>query len=79
MSGNLSLTNALGAGRLEDFIAQEEARGICPINAAEFDKMDYLRQGDKPHNILSGCQDAYLGNQSSLSQTRLSRLHDIFP
>lgn len=33
----LNLMLALGAGRLEEFIAQEEARGIGPIDRAEFD------------------------------------------
>lgn len=32
----VSLTKALQKGRQEDFIAQEEARGIGPINEAKF-------------------------------------------
>lgn len=34
---NLSLKQALNEDRLEDFIAQEEARGVGPIGEAEFD------------------------------------------
>lgn len=34
----LSLSYARKSGRLEDFIAQEEARGVGPINEAEFDE-----------------------------------------
>lgn len=34
---NLSLMQALNEDRLEDFIAQEEARGVGPISKAEFD------------------------------------------
>jgi hypothetical protein len=33
----LSLTAALQKGKLDDFIAQEEARGVGPIDRAEFD------------------------------------------
>lgn len=34
----LSLTKAIKAGDLEEFIAQEEARGVGPISEAEFDE-----------------------------------------
>lgn len=33
----LSLMQALNEDRLEDFIAQEEGRGVGPISEAEFD------------------------------------------
>jgi hypothetical protein len=33
----LSLSDAVKEGRLDDFIAQEEARGIGPIYRADFD------------------------------------------
>jgi len=33
----LSLSKAQKTGRLEEFITQEEARGIGPISEAEFD------------------------------------------
>jgi hypothetical protein len=33
----LSLSEAIESGRLSDFIVQEEARGIGPIDHAEFD------------------------------------------
>lgn len=33
----LSLKNALATGRLEAFVAQEEARGVTSIEAAEFE------------------------------------------
>jgi hypothetical protein len=33
----LSLREAIEAGRLQEFIAQEEARGAGPISGAEFD------------------------------------------
>jgi hypothetical protein len=33
----LTLSEALKTGRLQDFIAQEEARGIGPIDRAELD------------------------------------------
>jgi len=32
----LSLRKALDSGRLQEFIAQEEARGVGPISEAEF-------------------------------------------
>ena len=34
----LNLSKAKKSGRLEEFIAQEEARGVGPISAAEFDE-----------------------------------------
>ncbi|WP_157779847.1 hypothetical protein [Celeribacter ethanolicus] len=34
----LSLSEAQKTGQLEEFIAQEEARGVGPISAAEFDE-----------------------------------------
>lgn len=33
----LSLSKAMESGRLQEFIAQEEARGVGPISEAEFD------------------------------------------
>ncbi len=36
--GSLSLSSATRDGRLPEFIAQEEARGIGPINRAELDR-----------------------------------------
>jgi len=33
----ISLSEAIRENRLEDFIAQEEARGVGPISEAEFD------------------------------------------
>lgn len=33
----LSLSKTLETGRLQEFIAQEEARGVEPISEAEFD------------------------------------------
>lgn len=33
----LSLASALKNGRLKEFIAQEEARGVGPANQADFD------------------------------------------
>ena len=36
-SSTLSLREALESGRLQDFIAQEETRGVGPISEAEFD------------------------------------------
>lgn len=33
----LSLREALESGRLQEFIAQEETRGVGPISEAEFD------------------------------------------
>jgi hypothetical protein len=35
----LSLAEALKTGRLQEFIAQEEARGVGPIDRAEFDAL----------------------------------------
>jgi hypothetical protein len=32
----LSLSEAMESGRLQEFIAQEEARGVGPISEAEF-------------------------------------------
>jgi hypothetical protein len=33
----LTLSEALKSGRLQEFIVQEEARGIGPINRADYD------------------------------------------
>lgn len=38
MNRTLSLTDAIKEGRLDDFVAQEEARCIGPISEAEFDE-----------------------------------------
>ena len=35
---NLSLMEAIKSDRLEEFVAQEEARGVGPIIAAKFDE-----------------------------------------
>ena len=35
----LSLSEALKTGRLQEFIAQEEDRGIGPIDCAELDRL----------------------------------------
>lgn len=35
----ISLSQAVKTGRLQEFIAQEEARGIGPIDGAEFDSL----------------------------------------
>jgi hypothetical protein len=35
----LTLANAMKLGRLQDFIAQEEARGVGSIDRAEFDRL----------------------------------------
>ena len=35
MADRLSLSKALASGRLQDFIAQEEKRGIGPANKAD--------------------------------------------
>jgi len=35
----LTLAEALKTGRLQEFIAQEEARGVGPIDRAEFDAL----------------------------------------
>ena len=36
---DLTLMGALRAGKLDDFIAQEEARGIGPVSEADFDAL----------------------------------------
>lgn len=35
----LSLREAMESGRLQEFIAQEEARGVGPINEGEFNEI----------------------------------------
>lgn len=35
----LSLSGAIKDGRLQEFISQEEARGVGPIDRAEFDRL----------------------------------------
>jgi hypothetical protein len=35
----LTLSEAIKSGRLQEFIAQEEARGVGPIDRAEFDAL----------------------------------------
>lgn len=42
----LTLSEALRSGRLQDFIAQEEARGIGPVNAKKLDRA--LRAAGQP-------------------------------
>ena len=37
-SSMLTLTEAIESGRLQEFIAQEERRGVAPISEAEFDE-----------------------------------------
>lgn len=39
MKDHLTLAQAIKSGRLEDFIAQEEARGVGPIAEADFDDL----------------------------------------
>lgn len=38
-SERLSLSEAIKIGRLDDFIVQEEARGIGPIDRADFEAL----------------------------------------
>lgn len=38
MTQRLSLSHALKIGRLPDFIAQEEARGVGPVDQAKLDR-----------------------------------------
>jgi hypothetical protein len=38
MSDFLSLSEAVKTGRLSDFIAQEEARGVGPVSKAKLDR-----------------------------------------
>lgn len=42
----LSLSEALQRGQLEDFISQEEARGIGPVDAEKLDQAltDFIKQ-----------------------------------
>lgn len=35
----LTLSEALSAGRLDDFVAQAEAEGVGPADRAQFDKL----------------------------------------
>ncbi len=37
-SGMLTLAEALKSGRLQEFIAQEEARGVTPADANEYER-----------------------------------------
>lgn len=39
MSANLTLSQALAEGRLDDFVAQAEAAGIGPADRAQFDAL----------------------------------------
>lgn len=35
----ITLSDAIRAGRLPDFVAQEEARGVGPVDEADFDAL----------------------------------------
>ena len=42
----ITLSESLKAGRLQDFIAQEEARGVAPVDPEAFDAA--IRKAVKP-------------------------------
>ena len=39
LAGTLTLAEALKTKRLQEFIAQEEARGVAPVDLKEFQKL----------------------------------------
>jgi hypothetical protein len=42
----LTLSEAVKSGRLQEFIAQEEARGVSTVSKADFDRLIALRGHD---------------------------------
>jgi hypothetical protein len=59
MAEQLSLSAAIKEGRLPDFIAQEEARGVGPIDRSEFDALTAAlvkapQSGDQTSHSASG-------------------------
>lgn len=63
----LTLTEALAEGRLPDFIAQEEARGIGPIDRAELDVgIAALVKGPQSEDQTSrsACDDGSTGKRT---------------
>lgn len=51
---NLTLSNAISAGRLADFIEQEEARGVGPVDPGELDKaLSQLIKSEKSEDRTS--------------------------
>jgi hypothetical protein len=55
----ISLSEALKAGRLPDFIAQEEARGIGPGDRAQFDRL-VKTVSQPPKTYIDGYVDGWL-------------------
>lgn len=63
----ISLQDALKTGRLPDFIAQEEARGIGPIDRAELDAgIAALVKGPQSEDRTSrsACDDGSTGKRT---------------
>jgi len=63
----LSLAEAIKSGRLSDFIAQEDARGVGPIDPAEFDAalaahVTLPQSGDRTSH--SACDDGSTGKRT---------------
>ena len=54
----LSLKAALAENRLDDFIAQEEARGVGPVDLSEFEKLaEALAIAPRPEDQTSHSHD----------------------
>jgi hypothetical protein len=64
----LSLSEALKSGRLQDFVAQEEARGIGPIDRAKFDAL-LKKAATAPQSKDQTSHSAY-GDGSTGKRTR---------
>lgn len=63
----LTLSEAVKSERLQEFIAQEEARGIGPINRAEFDALtaDLVKaQQSKDQTSRSASGDGSTGKKT---------------
>ncbi len=59
----LTLAEALKTGRLQEFIAQEETRGVGPIDRAEFDAL-LGKAATAPQSKDRTSRSAYDGNST---------------
>ena len=66
---NISLSEALKTGRLQDFIAQQEAPGMEPVKRRQFDAaVKKFATAPKPQDQTSGSRapDGSTGKENSL-------------
>lgn len=56
-SESLTLSAALKAGRLDDFVAQAEAEGVGPISRGSFDQLIDAATAPQPEDQTSHSRD----------------------